>query len=391
MRIDALIHELSTDARWQLGTAPATAMLNNEWSDRLPVLLSWGQGTLPWRPGTSRVTASVAVRDGRALSEDWYGDIDIWPDAEDRIIVRRVPVIGENVFAVTLAAARTPAAIERFVAAASALWRRWRRECEPALGRFGRVLDVRPVLWDDLCLPPAFLDDVRTTVESFARAGDRYRAWRMPYRRGLLFHGAPGNGKTMLCRAIVTALGWPVIYLQGEDAHGVAHAFEAAHELAPCVLCFEDVDTLFGEGGLSSFLNRLDGIDCAEGLLVLATTNHPEKLDPALTARPSRFDRVYAVEDPDREQRARYLGRLFAPAGFEADAIHWLAAETEGMSMAFLKEVFLGAALRATARGLDQPTLEDARRSLPQVSTHRRAAKQAFSSARSAGFTRSGG
>jgi hypothetical protein len=328
------------------------------------------------------------VRHGRAEADDWYGDLEVWPQSEGRVIVRRVPVLGENLFSVTLAAARTAADLERFMAAASALWRRWRRDCQRATGRFGRVLDVKPVLWDELYLPEPFLDDVRTTIEAFASGGERYRAWRMPYRRGLLFHGPPGNGKTMLCRAIVTALGWPMLYLQGEDTHGVAQAFDAAHELAPCVLCFEDVDSLFSDGGLSMFLNRLDGVDCAEGLLVLATTNHPEKLDPALTARPSRFDRVYAVEDPDREQRARYLARLFEPARFDADAIAWLAAETEGMSMAFLKEVFLGAALRASTRGLEAPTLDDARRSLPQVTTHRRAAKAAFSTTRATGFAR---
>src|SRR5262249_16866735 len=151
------------------------------------------------------------VRNGRAVSEDWFGDLEVWPEDPDRVLVRRVPLCDEGVVsAETFAAARTSAAVERFVAAASALWRPWRRERSRVLGRSGRVVGGGPVTWSEVILPAALVEDVRSTVEAFATARERYRTWRMPYKRGLLFHGAPGNGKTLLCRAIVTALGWPL-------------------------------------------------------------------------------------------------------------------------------------------------------------------------------------
>jgi hypothetical protein len=387
MRLDNLMQELADDARWLIGGAPATARLNGDWTDRLPTLLDWA-GELTWRASEGRLSRTLGTRRGKAAMEDWAGELEIWPEGEDRVIVRRVPFFDDGLTVETLAAARNPEVLARFVAVAAALWRRWRREKEPVLGRHGRVLDARAVAWDELILPAALLDDVRTTVEAFAHAGALYRAWRMPYKRGLLFHGPPGNGKTLLCRAIVSALRWPMIWVESGEDHVVKSAFAAARELAPSVLLFEDVDSLFDKDGRSEFLNELDGFDVSEGVLALATTNHPEELDPALTARPSRFDRVYAVVDPDREQRERYLGRLFTTAPLDRQAIEWLAAECDGMSMAFLKEVFLGAALRAAARGEAAPTFDDARRALPALATHKQAATRHFASSPATGFAR---
>jgi ATPase family associated with various cellular activities (AAA) len=387
MRLDYLIQELADDCRWLIGGVPATARLNADWTDRLPAILEWG-GEIAWRAAAGRLSRTLGLRRGHAAVEDWSGELEVWPDGDDRVMVRRIPFYDDGMTVETLAAARSPEAIARFVAAAGTLWRRWRREKEPVLGSHGRVLDGQPVRWQELILPTPLLDDVRTTVEAFARAGVRYRTWRMPYKRGLLFHGPPGNGKTLLCRAIVTALGWPMIRVESGDGHAIRHAFASARELAPCVLLFEDVDSLFDKDERSEFLNQLDGFDVAEGVLVLATTNHPEELDAALTARPSRFDRVYAVADPDREQRERYLDQLFASSALDRSAIAWLAAETDGMSMAFLKEVFLGAALRAAARDEDVPTLDDARRALPVLTTHRQAATNHFSTSRAPGFLR---
>ena len=387
MRLDDLIQELADDCRWLVGGVPATARLSADWTDRLPAILEWG-GEIAWRAAAGRLSHTLGVRRGHAAVEDWSGELEVWPDGDDRVTVRRVPFYDDGMTVETFAAARSPETIARFVAAAGTLWRRWRREKEPVLGCHGRVLDGQPVRWQELILPAPLLDDVRTTVEAFARAGGRYRAWRMPYKRGLLFHGSPGNGKTLLCRAIVTALGWPMIWVDSGEGHAIRRAFASARELAPCVLLFEDVDSLFDKDERSEFLNQLDGFDVAEGVLVLATTNHPEELDAALTARPSRFDRVYAVADPERAQRERYLEQLFAGSALDPSAIAWMAAETSGMSMAFQKEVFLGAALRAAARDEDAPTLDDVRRALPALTTHRQAATNRFSTSRATGFLR---
>lgn len=75
------------------------------------------------------------------------------------------------------------------------------------------------------------------------------------------------------------------------DEGGIADVFEKARQMSPCVVIFEDLDSLINDGNRSFFLNQLDGIEGNDGLLIIATTNHFERLDPGLSSRPSRFDR----------------------------------------------------------------------------------------------------
>jgi transitional endoplasmic reticulum ATPase len=77
---------------------------------------------------------------------------------------------------------------------------------------------------------------------------------------------------------------------KGEEG-GIADVFEKARQMSPCVVVFEDLDSLINDGNRSFFLNQLDGIEGNDGLLIIATTNHFERLDPGLSSRPSRFDR----------------------------------------------------------------------------------------------------
>ncbi len=207
------------------------------------------------------------------------------------------------------------------------------------------------------------MNDVRETVDGFACARTLYQKTKIPYRRGLLFFGPPGNGKSLICRSIISSLRWPTITMARVGASFVAEnvqrAFNEATALAPAILWLEDVDILLGsEVNLSAFLNMLDGCDTREGLLVLATTNHPERLHEGLTSRPSRFDRVFCITTPELTERDRYLNRLFGTNLAENERKH-ISELTSGMSFAFLKEIFVGAATSAFRRG-EQPRLDDA-------------------------------
>lgn len=84
---------------------------------------------------------------------------------------------------------------------------------------------------------------------------------------------------------LTTLKGW-----QGEEG-SMAMVFDKARQLAPCVVIIEDLDSLINDGNRSFFLNQLDGLEGNDGLLVIGTTNHFERLDPGLSSRPSRFDR----------------------------------------------------------------------------------------------------
>jgi SpoVK/Ycf46/Vps4 family AAA+-type ATPase len=392
MLIDDVLRPFTRDASSILGAAAWVEVLScASWLNRIDEVLEGAH--IPHRFASDvDPTASVTCHaDTKPCREDWYGTLEICP-GEHAVVVRHIRLLsGFGAEALYLVASRDRRTLHATMARCRAAWQRWRRENAPARTFHDRPLEIPRVEWDDLCLPSRLLSELRTSIEGFAAAEPLYRRLKIPYRRGVLLYGPPGNGKSMLCRAVISNLGWPTVLFEstsGDFESELSAAFALASSIAPAVLIFEDVDSLFEEqSGLSAFLNELDGLESHEGILVLATTNHPEKLDAALTSRPSRFDMLFEVPDPARGERERYLARLFGD-NLPADAIAELIEPTQGMSIAFLKELFVSACTRALARNAAQPSVEDARLALEQLSQHRKTVRREFATARDAGFTR---
>jgi len=204
---------------------------------------------------------------------------------------------------------------------------------------------------DGLILPPGLKETVRDDAAAFFNAKNRYARFNVPWKRGLMLLGPPGNGKTHMIKALINELGKPPLYVKslkarhGNEDSSLRTVFDKARETAPCILVMEDVDALIDNENRSFFLNELDGFRKNDGLLVIATTNHPERLDPAIVDRPSRFDRKYHFDLPAVAERAAYLRwwnrQLDEALRLTESGVAGVAAATDGFSFAYLKELVL--------------------------------------------------
>jgi SpoVK/Ycf46/Vps4 family AAA+-type ATPase len=214
--------------------------------------------------------------------------------------------------------------------------------------------------FDQLILEGTFKQQIVEDFTQFLASRETYEEHGVPWKRGALFIGPPGNGKTLCMKALIRELGIPCIYVQSfESPHSLPQTametvFRRARSTAPCLLVLEDIDALLVEGTRSYFLNELDGFATNSGVITLATTNHPERLDPSIVERPSRFDRKYHFDLPTVATRARYIAawndRLKPALRLSGEECAQLAERTEGFSFAYIQEVFVSSMMRWMSR-----------------------------------------
>ncbi|WP_217595441.1 ATP-binding protein [Cohnella sp. GbtcB17] len=202
---------------------------------------------------------------------------------------------------------------------------------------------------EDVMMDETLKQQIFRSVDEFF-GGDRtfFEQYQIPYKRGILLYGKPGNGKTTLVKSIAGSVESPVFYWQITEytnSESIREVFAAAVKQAPSVLVIEDIDSM-PDSCRSFFLNILDGATAKEGVFLIGTTNYPQKIDPALINRAGRFDRAYEVKLPDEALRLAYLRRKGLPelAG-EEQAAH-AAERTQGFSLAQLNELYVSAALQ---------------------------------------------
>lgn len=219
-------------------------------------------------------------------------------------------------------------------------------------------------------------------IVDFLKAPQDYGRLGARIPKGVLLVGPPGTGKTLLARAVAGEAGVPFFSISGSEfvemfvgvgAARVRDLFEQARAKAPAIIFVDELDALGRARGagpaagghdereqtLNQLLTELDGFDTGEGLVLLAATNRPEILDPALL-RAGRFDRQVLVDRPDRKGRVQILNvhmrRIALAPDVDADEI---AALTTGFSGADLANLVNEAALLATRRKADAVTMDD--------------------------------
>ncbi len=231
----------------------------------------------------------------------------------------------------------------------------------------------------------AGVDEAKAELEevvAFLRDPKSYGRLGARAPKGILLVGPPGTGKTLLARAVAGEAGVPFFSISGSEfvemfvgvgAARVRDLFEQARKAAPCIIFIDELDALGrsrsaggGVGGydekeqtLNQLLSELDGFDPSSGVILLAATNRPEILDPALL-RAGRFDRQVLVDRPDRGGRIAilkvHIGKIKLAPGVDLDTV---AGLTTGFTGADLANLVNEAALLATRRKADQVTLDD--------------------------------
>ena len=220
-------------------------------------------------------------------------------------------------------------------------------------------LESPDVKWEDIGGLEGVKRELQEAVEWPLRYPDLYAKIGHTVPKGILLHGPSGTGKTMLAKAVATESEANFISVKGpellskwvgESERGIREIFRRARQAAPCVVFFDEIDSIAmarggGMGGemgggsigtndrvISQILTELDGISELHGVVVLAATNRPDMIDTALL-RPGRFDRIVFVPNPDRRTRKRILEIYAAdkPIGADVD-LEKIADITDGFS-----------------------------------------------------------
>ncbi|GAC1438595.1 MAG: ATP-dependent zinc metalloprotease FtsH [Solirubrobacteraceae bacterium] len=210
-------------------------------------------------------------------------------------------------------------------------------------------------------------------IKEFLENPKKFQALGARIPTGVLLYGPPGTGKTLLARAVAGEAGVPFFSISGSDfvemfvgvgASRVRDLFEQAKQNSPCIIFMDEIDAVgrhrgAGLGGghdereqtLNQLLVEMDGFEAKDNIIMIAATNRPDILDPALL-RPGRFDRQIAVDRPDRKGRAKILDvhTRGKPLGKEID-IDALAGQTPGFTGADLSNLINEAALLAARTG----------------------------------------
>jgi cell division protease FtsH len=245
------------------------------------------------------------------------------------------------------------------------------------------------VTFDDAAGVEEAKEELREVVE-FLKKPEKFARLGAKIPKGILLVGPPGTGKTLLARAVAGEAGVPFFSLSGSEfvemfvgvgAARVRDLFAQAKQKAPCIIFIDELDALAkarGLGGpigghdereqtLNQLLVEMDGFDPRSGVIIMAATNRPELLDPALL-RPGRFDRHVLVDRPDMKGRQAILevharGIKLAP---DVD-LEVVARRTPGFVGADLANLLNEAALLAARRGGDSVSMEDIDRAIDRI------------------------
>lgn len=320
----SVFHQIRTD--WQAVGEDLLRRIENSWlnvlwkGELLDVVL------ITWTKGCSRVRHHWIIADDNSIAEKFFKSVCAWAcEVRGEILVYRDGSFDKD----------------------KALFE-----------------SIKNATFDNLILPPLLKQQIRDDFAQFFASRETYEKFRIPWKRGAILIGPPGNGKTHTLKALINELDKPCLYVRsfkaeyGTEQEHMAEVFERARMTPPCLVVLEDLDSMIDDSNRSFLLNELDGFHANTGVVVLATTNHPEKLDPSLLDRPSRFDRKYYFNLPAETERSVYIrqwNEQLEPAlRLSSDGELAVARETAGFSFAYLKELCMASMVQWVSCGRSQ-------------------------------------
>lgn len=242
------------------------------------------------------------------------------------------------------------------------------------------IVEVPTTTWADIGGLVEVKEHLKEMVQYPIDHADKYKKFGLNPSRGCLFYGPPGNGKTLLAKAIANECQANFISVKGpelltmwfgESEANVRDIFDKARGAAPCVLFFDELDSIASNRGASAgdaggagdrvvnqLLTEMDGMEAKKNIFIIGATNRPDIIDPALM-RPGRLDQLIYIPLGDLEARASIFKAVLrkSPVAKDVD-LHFLATKTEGFSGADITEI----CQRATQAAIRELIQEEARR-----------------------------
>ncbi|QIO63506.1 ATP-binding protein [Rhizobium leguminosarum] len=225
-----------------------------------------------------------------------------------------------------------------------------------------RVHDLDPVSRNDVVLSKATMDQLDTHIFEFVRCREKMKRLGQSGRKGILFHGHPGTGKTHVIRYVASNLpGHTIILVTAEQMLNMEEYFALARILQPCVMVFEDADLVAraredisgqkAETRLNRMLNEMDGLGTDADILIFLTTNRLNALEGAIASRSGRVDLVLEIPLPDDDCRERLIRQYGHALNFQDEALAEAVVRSKGASATDVKEMVRRLVQRSVARG----------------------------------------
>ena len=227
---------------------------------------------------------------------------------------------------------------------------------------------------------PSIRTQLKKDVLDFLRLMPILGERGLPNSRGIILSGAPGTGKTMYAKSLAAEAETTTILISAEmiqQRHDIKTAFKLARRLSPALIIIEDIDTagtvsrkFTDHPILGEYLQAMDGMEPNKGVVILATTNHTENIDPAISDRPGRFDRIIEVPLPDKNQRKQIIHNLMRnmPTKVRSGKVlDKIAAGSKGLSGAWIRELIQTSMIEAISDGREEIEVSDLEAGLKDV------------------------